>query len=293
MKISQLITGTVLAVALAACTTARAPDLGSMTFSDDPLVGKVVWHDLITEDLAAARHFYGGLFGWTFEEADGSRGQDYLIAMSGDTYVAGMVSIDGPDDEQRYSRWLPYISVDNVDDAVTRSVAAGATVAASARDVNLGRVAALIDPQGAVIGLARSSVGDPDDRTTAPGPGRPVWNELLATDTAAASSFYQLLGNYGSREVEHGDGSYTLLARDGVSRAGLLEMPVEDEPPVWLTFFGVKDPAAAAALAVSLGGSVLRPVSEDVRGGTAAVVTDPSGAILVLQEWTQKTGGAG
>ena len=44
-----------------------------------------------------------------------------------------------------------------------RVIAAGGTEAAAARDVSLGRVAAIQDAEGAVIGLARSGVGDPDD----------------------------------------------------------------------------------------------------------------------------------
>ena len=30
--------------------------------------GKLVWIDLLTVDLAAARRFYGALFGWTFTD---------------------------------------------------------------------------------------------------------------------------------------------------------------------------------------------------------------------------------
>jgi predicted enzyme related to lactoylglutathione lyase len=292
MTFRRLIAGIGLAVILTACTTASKPDLGSMTFADNPLVGKMVWHDLITEDLAAARRFYGGLFGWTFEEANGGRRQDYVVAISGDVYVAGMVSVDRPDDDERYSRWLPYISVDDVDDAVSSSVAAGASVAVSARNVNFGRVAALVDPQGAVSVLSRSSIGDPDDRTTSPAPGRPIWHELLANDTQAASGFYQSLAGFTTRKFDREAGQYTLLASNGVYRAGLLKKPDGDQPPLWLTFFGVKDPVAAADLAVSLGGSIILPVSKDLRNGTAAVVTDPTGAILVLQEWSQNNGGA-
>lgn len=280
----------VLSLMLVACTTASKPDLGGMTFADDPLVGKIVWHDLITEDMTAAREFYGGLFGWTFEDRSGERGQDYVIARSGNVYVAGMISIDRPADGTRFSRWLPYISVSDVDSAVARGVAAGATVAASARNLNLGRVAALVDPQGAVIGLARSSIGDPDDKTTAAAPGRPVWNELLANDTVAATAFYEDLGDYDTRVVDRPNGQYTYLGRRGVNRAGMVKKPPVDEPPVWLTFFGVADPDAAARKAASLGGSVLLSPTTEIRDGTVAIVTDPSGAILVLQQWTASAG---
>lgn len=268
---------------IAACTTAGRPDLSGMSFSPRPLTGKLIWHDLVTEDLDAARHFYGGLFGWTFEESTGLRGEDYLLARDGNTYVAGLVSIERPDDATRLSRWLPYVSVADVDAAVADSVEAGAEVAASARDVGLGRVAAIVDPQGAVIGLARSSVGDPDDRTTAAAPGRVVWSELLADDPAAAAEFYGRVVGYTPRSVERRRGTYTMLSAGGQDRAGILANPTEDWKPVWLTYFGVEDPGAAAEQAKALGGRVVLAPSAEVRDGNMAVVADPSGAVLVLQ----------
>ncbi|MCJ7590782.1 MAG: VOC family protein [Woeseiaceae bacterium] len=275
-----------LAAGIAACTTSGRADLAGMSFASGPLAGKVVWRDLITEDLDSARRFYGGLFDWTFEDSQGPDGQEYAIALSGNVYVAGMVAIASPADGTRYSRWLPYVSVTDVDDAVSEAVAGGASVAASARNVNIGRIAIIVDPEGAVIGLARSKFGDPDDRTTAPAPGRPVWTELLSNDTVAAAKFYRALGDYDVSTVDRRGGEYTLLTNNGESRAGILKNPADNLDPVWLTYFGVDDPAAAASRAESLGGSIILPASQELREGTMAVVSDPSGAILVLQKWS-------
>ena len=273
-------------VFVAACTTASRPDLTGMSFSSEPLLGKVMWHDLITEDLASSRAFYEGMFGWTFEASSGTRGEDYLLARSGDVLVAGLVAYKAPADGKKYSRWLPYISVDDVDAAMSRALAGGGRTVANARDVSIGRVGAIVDPQGAVIGLARSSIGDPDDRTTAPAPGRPVWTELLADDPAVAATFYRSLAGYDVEITQRRGGEYIFLANDGVNRAGIFKNPTdEDYMPVWLTTFGVTDPDAAAAKAESLGGTIILPASPDLRDGTTAVITDPSGAILVLRSW--------
>ena len=155
---------------------------------------------------------------------------------------------------------------------------------ASARDVNLGRVAALIDPEGAVVGLATSNIGDPDDRTTSAAPGRVVWSELLSGDPAAAAEFYRQLVGFDVEVIERRGGQYTFLNAQGVNRAGVMEMPAEDVEPTWLTYFGVDDPQRAAAKAKELGGTVVLPPSPDVREGTMAVVTDPGGAVLVRQK---------
>jgi hypothetical protein len=287
---TRLLTGAhptlLLAVAfLAACSPKNDPDLSGMSFSEDPLLGKVVWNDLITEDVDGARAFYGALFGWTFETSSRG-GREYVLARSDDMYVAGLVPVDPPADGSNYSRWLPYVSVEDVDGAVSRAVSGGGTVAVEPRKVALGRVAAIIDPEGAVIGLARSDIGDPDDRTTTAAPGRIVWTELLSDDSEAAATFYGAVVGYDVKTVARRGGTYTMLASRGVNRAGILQNPAEDWDPLWLTYIGVDDPAAAAAKVESLGGEVLLDASPEVREGSLAVVSDPSGAVLVLQKST-------
>jgi predicted enzyme related to lactoylglutathione lyase len=284
MKLRIALIVTALLGGIAACTTAGQADLSGMSFSDKPLTGKVIWNDLITEDLASARQFYGGLFGWTFEKAEAQGGGDYLVARDGDIFVAGLRSVEARTDGQKVTRWLPYMSVDDVDAAIDRSKTGGATVAVGARDVSIGRVAAIIDPEGAVLGIARSSIGDPDDRTTAAAPGRVVWSELLSSDPVAAAGFYKLLADLDIEVVERRGGLYTMLTNGGVTRAGIMPRPADDVDPVWLTYFGVSDPRAAAAKVRELGGTVLLPPSPDLRDGTMAVVTDPVGAVLVLQK---------
>jgi predicted enzyme related to lactoylglutathione lyase len=271
------------AVLLSSCAGPSRIDNSGMTFSKEPLLGKVVWSDLVTDDLAAARRFYGELLGWTFESSTGPEGNEYLLARSGGMYVAGMVPVKGRKDGVELSRWLPYVSVADVDAAARQAGAAGGRVALAPRDVPVGRVAVIIDREGAVIGLARSSVGDPDDATTAPAAGRRAWTELLSNDPGAAAGFYGSVVGYEARSLQRRGGEVTVLSSGGRDRATVLRNPTGDWSPVWLTSFGVTDPAAAAARAESLGGKILLPVSPEVREGSIAIVEDPSGAVVVLQ----------
>lgn len=266
-----------------ACTT-TAVDTSSMSFSAEPLLGKIVWNDLVTEDIEAARHFYGALFGWSFEPARMRDEHPYVVARSGRVLVAGIVQVSGHSDPASYSRWLPYASVNDVDAAVAKATAEGGTVAVTARQVGIGRVAVIVDAEGAVMGLARSRIGDPDDSTTAPAAGRVVWTELLANDPEVASRFYGSVIGYVPHTIERHGGPYTLLAYDGVDRAGIFRNPSEQAAPTWLTSFGVDDPVAAAARVEMLGGKVILPPSRQLRGGTMALVEDPTGALLILQK---------
>lgn len=268
------------------CTSTTLIDRSGMSFSQAPLIGKMVWNDLITDDLDAARAFYGALFGWTFEDAGQRHGHRYLIASVSNVYVGGVLEVDERADGKPLSRWLPYTSVESVDAAVQRTTSSGGRVAVAPTDVGLGRVAAIIDPEGAVIGLARSRIGDPEDASTEPAVGRIVWTELLANDPQAAAKFYTSVVGYEPRTVTRRGGEYTWLTHRGAQRAGVFKNPSTQADPVWLTYFAVDDPVAATARVQALGGTVVLPPSQALREGTIAVVIDPSGAILVLQKFT-------
>lgn len=273
-----------LAACLTACSSAGPSLSGSFSLSPKPLLGKFVWHDLITDDPATASRFYGQLFGWTFEEAVRPGGGSYLLIRSGSRYVAGMVQLDDPPDGAEYSRWLGYLSVANVDAAVKQTLAAGGAALREPRQIGqVGRAAVIRDPQGAVLGLLRSQHGDPDDSMPA-SPGVIAWNELLAGDDAAAAGFYRALGNYDTRRVERRGGDYFLLSDGQRERAGILQNPFDEAPPAWLTHFFVADVAAASRRTEALGGTVLLAPSPDFRDGSVALIADPTGAILVLSE---------
>jgi predicted enzyme related to lactoylglutathione lyase len=79
-------------------------------------------------------------------------------------------------------------------------------------------------------------------------------------------------------------GEYIILRAQGRERAGIMERPDARVEPLWLTHFAVADVEAAARRAAELGGRVLLAPAAELREGTLAVVTDPTGAILALQQ---------
>ena len=52
-------------------------------------VGKVIWVELVTPDLAAAERFYGGLFGWTFRTLR-TGDSAYAVALADGRPVGGL-----------------------------------------------------------------------------------------------------------------------------------------------------------------------------------------------------------
>lgn len=276
-------------VGLAACGTTGtgAGSIPVTRLSAQPLLGKFVWHDLVTNDVEAARSFYAGLFGWTFREAQHpAGGGPYTLITSGNRYVGGMLQLDDPEGAD-YSRWLAYVSVRDVDQAVEWTRAEGGRPVAGPVDLGtLGQAAAVVDPQGAVVGLLRSEFGDPDD-SRQPAEGQVVWDELLAANDVDAARFYSGLAGYETETLDRRGGRYLLLMAQGRERAGVMQRPNERVQPLWLTHFAVADPAAAARRTTELGGKVLLAPSPELRDGRLAVVEDPTGAILALHQWPE------
>lgn len=122
--------------------------------------GTIHWTELMTRDVDAALQYYAGVCGWTYETMPMSDGSgDYHVAMAGERMVAGITDIGAlPGFEDASSHWYTYIAVDDVDAAVEASRRAGATIQRAPWDVpEVGRVAMVIDPSGAPIGLMTPS----------------------------------------------------------------------------------------------------------------------------------------
>lgn len=267
--------------ACAHSSPAAAP--GQPNQASTHLPGKFVWHDLVTEDAAACRRFYGDLLGWEFEEAQRG-GRPYLLARVGGRPVAGIVTVPA-DADQQLSHWVGYLSVPDVDQAAAQAVQAGGRALVEPRQVGtVARAAVVADPQGAALGLVKLAAGDPADEA-APVRGHFFWMEYLASDPAAALSFYKGLAGYDSREREASAGpAYQILSRQR-PRAGLLKSPLAETRSAWLSYVLVDDPAALAGRVASLGGTVVLAPRPDIRKGSLAVVADPSGAAVALQKY--------
>ena len=141
-------------------------------------VGKVIWVDLVTPDLAGAKQFYSGLFGWTFRDIHFGK-TDYAVAFLDGRPVGGLLQRPLPPGEQRRPAWLAFIAVRDVDAAKRTALEHGAKVVFEPRSYpQRGRQAVFADPEGAVFAVLASSSGDPADFLAAPGEW--IWSSLLA-----------------------------------------------------------------------------------------------------------------
>ena len=115
-------------------------------------VGAFSWAELTTADPVAATEFYGKLFGWTFSPMDMGTGP-YHVINAGESSVGGVMA-PPPGAPPMPPHWGSYVTVAQCDDTVAQCTALGGTVLVPPLDIpNVGRMAVLQDPQGAVINV--------------------------------------------------------------------------------------------------------------------------------------------
>ena len=115
--------------------------------------GTVVWNELMTSDIEAAKAYYGAVFGWTFRDQPHAEGvYTEAFAPGGEQPIAGL--FPWPKDAPGSNSWGAYVAVEDCDAAVARVSAAGGTVCRAPWDIaGVGRIAIVADVTGAVLGL--------------------------------------------------------------------------------------------------------------------------------------------
>jgi predicted enzyme related to lactoylglutathione lyase len=254
--------------------------------SQEHHVGKVIFVELVTPDLAAAKQFYAGLFGWTFRDIQAG-GIEYTEAYLDGRPVAGLIHKSVPANEQRQPAWLSFFAVGDVDAAKKVALQNGAKVLFEPHSMpDRGREAVFADPQGAVFAVLASSSGDPPDVLAVLGEW--IWSSLITRDPDTNAAFYQTLFDYEVFELPASeDYQHLLLASDNYARASVNTLPVNrpNAHPHWLNYVRVEDTVKMTAKVTALGGRVLVEPRIDRHGGKIAVVADPSGAPFGLLEW--------
>jgi len=248
------------------------------------LTGKIVWHDLLTDDVNSVKSFYGGLFGWKFDNGGDPEAVYTTVLLNGNP-IGGIVHLEKKDGEVEYaSQWMEYISVNDVDKLIEEIKKQNCKVYREPFDVmNRGRIAIFADNRGALIAVVNSSTGDPEDVEVEY--NNWFWDELWTDNMNKSVEFYKLLFNYTTEEYKtRSDDDYLILRTKERRRAGVLKIPFEEVKPNWLPFVAVKDVKEVENKAKELGGEIL-VASEGIIGNDAAIIADPSGAVFTIHNW--------
>jgi uncharacterized protein len=274
--------------------------------------GVPCWVDTGQPDPEAAASFYGGLFGWEFEDrmpAD-SPGRYFVARLRGrDVAAVGSQSDQPPPTPV----WKTYVWVDSADEATAKAKKEGGTALAEPFDIgDAGRMAVLADPEGAVLCVWQAKQHRGAQLVNEPG----TWNfsELNTRDVEGASAFYGAVFGWEADTVELGEGDFTMfrlpgygdylaerdpdlrsrMAADGAPEgfedavAWLSPMTgdqaSENTPPHWSITFAVDDADAVADTAAKLGGTVIVPPF-DAPWVRMTVIGDPQGAVFTASKY--------
>jgi predicted enzyme related to lactoylglutathione lyase len=265
---------------------------------DGYIAGVPCWVDTAQPEPDAAAEFYGGLFGWEFEDSmpAGSPGS-YLIARLHGGDVAAVAS--QPEEAPAHAVWNTYIWVDDADEAAAKAREAGGSVLSEPFDVmDAGRMALLADPEGAAFSVwqARQHRG----AQVVNEPGSLNFNVLNTRDPETAKRFYGAVFGWTTLDLGSGEfwtlrayGNYLEELTPGVRErtaelgaagfedvvAAITTIASDDAHTLahWGVTFSTDDADATAAKAADLGGTVLvAPL--DAPYSRLTVLRDPQGA---------------
>jgi predicted enzyme related to lactoylglutathione lyase len=273
---------------------------------DGYIPGVPCWVDVNEPDPEAAVSFYGGLFGWEFEDAmpAGSDGRYFMGRLHGGD-VAAVGSI--PEGAPPMAVWNTYIWVQSADETAEKARKAGGGVISEPFDVvDAGRMAVLSDPEGGVF-----SVWQPKAHKGAKvvnEHGALNFNGLATRDLDGAKSFYGAvfgwsvltlpnglmwtLPGYGDHLEERTPGLREQMSQMG-GPEGFIDVvatlnPIapgdSDTPAHWSVTFAVDNADASAKRAVELGGEVVAgPL--DAPWTRTAVIKDGQGAMFIASQF--------
>ena len=247
--------------------------------------GTPCWVDLATTDLAGARAFYAGLFGWEYVDVEMGEMDIgvYSMAMLGGSATAAIYE-SGPGQirPEGSSKWNLYVWVDDVDAVIGRVVANGGAVLADSRDVDrAGRVAVIADPTGCVTTLWEP--GEFVGCGVTSKEGAFSWSEHLSTDRAASVRFFeQVVGvETATADGEHPVQYSTLLVGDKAV-SGIMQMPdrmiEEGVASEWYVYFHIADFDESACYVQGHGGRLMAEPDDLAGFGRMVVARDPQGA---------------
>ena len=134
----------------AAKKSAKAPAQSTaQTTSGIGTIGEVNWNELMTVAGDSPIAFYTQLFGWTSRPF--GQGMDYTVLEQNGKPVAGVVV---PPEGGPSPLWIPYVTVQDIDTIARNVELLGGRVCKPPFPIpDVGRIAIVQDPQGAVFGL--------------------------------------------------------------------------------------------------------------------------------------------
>jgi predicted enzyme related to lactoylglutathione lyase len=253
--------------------------------------GTFCWVELNTTDPAAAKRFYGELFGWSLADMPTPNGT-YTMASIGSNNVAGIMVL--PEEAKKMGappHFLSYVAVDDAKATAEKVKSLGGKVLRGPMSAGPGQMAVIQDPTGAVFAIFQTlqSMGTFLYMEN----GASCWNELMTNDVDRAGKFYAALFGWKPDPMNVPGGSPYVVFKQGENGVGGM-MPTgtasPGHPSVWGVYFAVENADATVRKVEQLGGKVSVPAQDIPTIGRFAVFTDPQGAAFAILQPAERKG---
>jgi predicted enzyme related to lactoylglutathione lyase len=253
-------------------------------------VGRFVWYELMSGDVAASARFYESVVGWAARDG-GTPHQAYTLLCAASGPSAGILPITAALKARGIPpHWTGYIGVADLEGVLPRIRAAGGTVHHGPEAVpQVGQLAVVADPHGAVFALLQPEPGMSGPPPAPPGtPGHTGWHELQAGDGPGDFDFYaDLFGWTKSQAVDMGPlGLYQTFNIGDVWAGGIMTKLADTPHPFWQYYFNVDSASAAAARIRTAGGTVIQGPIQVPGGSWIVSARDPQGAAFAVLSTT-------
>jgi len=247
--------------------------------------GTFCWTDLGTTDAAGAKKFYRSVFGATVTDFPmGPGNEKYSILRVKGKDVCGIYPMSAEQKKMKIPpSWLPYISVKSVDASAKKAKAAGGKIVAKPMGVtDIGRMAVVADPTGAMFALWQAGTrrGAQIDDT----PGTVGWHDLNTMKPPLAGKFYPKVFGWKSVDQDYSGNAYHLFKLGRTNVCGMWPFPMKKLGPSWLTYWQVSNCANTVTKVKRLGGRALMGTTVVPGMCRFAVLKDPQGAAFGVLE---------
>ncbi|HET9629590.1 MAG TPA: VOC family protein [Novosphingobium sp.] len=253
--------------------------------------GSFIWYELMTSDAQQAAAFYSSVVGWSFAPPDADAPIEYWhIGRSDGGSLGGMLQLpDNMPSTGATPMWLPYLSVADVDEAVTAITDDGGRTIMPKTTIDVGSFALVTDPQGAPF-YVMSAIAPADNPHAASDVFSPTeaqhtrWNELSTSNEEHAKAFYAAhFGFEFNQAMPMGDmGDYSFIDHHGQVLGAVMRQGDPRERPHWLPYFGVTSITAAKSAVEANGGEVIAGPHQVPGGDWVVMGIDPQGAAFGL-----------
>ena len=245
-------------------------------------VGRVVWHDLFTDDVSVSKSFYEKVAGWYYvtehatDFAWGGGEGDFILALSGNEAGAGFVEHS----DIRPHGWVPYVEVSDVDSAARKATELGGSLVRAPFDVpGVGRNCILRDPIGALLGMSVSQHAFPVP-TIQFGP------ELYqAGSSDFPAPFYHQLFGWDISQPDDANPVSSVFESAGKKVGFLGEFKTRQEAqPSWIPCIRVADLSEASHRVQDAQGSIIERKEATPGEYGLALIADKNGVTVCLTE---------